>query len=41
MGCHQAIESLVSRAELLLELLSVPSPEGEVGEEEMRTILKR
>ena len=35
------MEPLAPRVELLLELLSVPSPEGEVGEEERRTILKR
>ena len=39
MGCRQAIESLTPRVERLAELFSVPPPEGEVEEEERRTVL--
>jgi hypothetical protein len=41
MACRQTIESLMPRVEWLAESLSAPAPEGEVKEEERRTILKR
>jgi len=41
MACRRTIEALIPRVEGLADRLNTPVPDGEVDEEERRTILKQ